>query len=232
MIIYDFLSESVAEVVAQLVPGAAFLTDDKYLKPVLQNDSLLFADWGEQDAEFSDDETTGTTDLKQLETQTQTESPEAMLARLQRENQALRSQLHTARDAMQVMSATMQRVVQDKPSSSSSPSHTSSSSSLSTTSSPNNQELKQKENEISRKQAEIDYFGGYSVRDIHECMLRDKARTEAYRDFMYKNKHMFEGKVVLDIGCGTGILSMFAARAGAKQVIGKTQGLSELFKGY
>ena len=50
-------------------------------------------------------------------------------------------------------------------------------------------------------------------------MLKDTVRTDAYRDFMYGNKSLFKGKIVLDVGCGTGILSMFCAKAGAARVI-------------
>ena len=50
-------------------------------------------------------------------------------------------------------------------------------------------------------------------------MIKDSVRTRAYRDAMLKNKHLFNGKVVLDVGCGTGILSMFASQAGAKHVM-------------
>lgn len=50
-------------------------------------------------------------------------------------------------------------------------------------------------------------------------MLKDTVRTDAYRDFIYQNKHLFAGKTVLDVGTGTGILSMFCAKAGAARVI-------------
>ena len=50
--------------------------------------------------------------------------------------------------------------------------------------------------------------------------MKDEVRTESYRDAMLKNRHIFKDKIVLDIGCGSGILSMFAAQAGAKMVIG------------
>ena len=51
-------------------------------------------------------------------------------------------------------------------------------------------------------------------------MLKDEVRTSTYMKAMVNNKHLFEGKVVLDVGSGTGILCMFAAKAGAKKVIG------------
>ena len=49
-------------------------------------------------------------------------------------------------------------------------------------------------------------------------MLQDTVRTKLYRDSIMNNPSNYKGKVVLDVGCGSGILSMFAAQAGAKRV--------------
>ncbi|XP_037098516.1 protein arginine N-methyltransferase 8-B-like isoform X2 [Syngnathus acus] len=72
------------------------------------------------------------------------------------------------------------------------------------------------------------YFDSYAHFGIHEEMLKDEVRTLTYRNAMYHNKHVFKDKVVLDVGSGTGILSMFAANAGAKHVYGiECSGISE-----
>uniref|UniRef100_A0A1J3CXD8 type I protein arginine methyltransferase n=1 Tax=Noccaea caerulescens TaxID=107243 RepID=A0A1J3CXD8_NOCCA len=63
------------------------------------------------------------------------------------------------------------------------------------------------------------YFGSYSSFGIHKEMISDKVRTEAYRDALLKNPTLLSGSVVMDVGCGTGILSLFAAQAGASRVI-------------
>lgn len=67
------------------------------------------------------------------------------------------------------------------------------------------------------------YFNTYSHFAIHHEMLTDKVRTESYRDAFLTNANRFTDSVVLDVGCGTGILSMFAAKAGCRKVISVDQ---------
>ena len=64
------------------------------------------------------------------------------------------------------------------------------------------------------------YFESYAHFSIHHEMLSDTVRTESYRDALLLNPDRLKGAKVLDIGCGTGILSMFAAKAGAERVVG------------
>lgn len=57
---------------------------------------------------------------------------------------------------------------------------------------------------------------GFSDVEMHLWMLRDDVRTEAYERALVKA--IRPGDVVVDVGAGTGLLSMMACRAGAARV--------------
>ncbi|KAE9605193.1 putative methyltransferase [Lupinus albus] len=65
---------------------------------------------------------------------------------------------------------------------------------------------------------DIAYFHSYSHLGIHHEMIKDRVRTETYREAIMRHQSFIAGKVVVDVGCGTGILSIFCAQAGAKRV--------------
>ena len=56
------------------------------------------------------------------------------------------------------------------------------------------------------------YFNSYSHYSIHQEMLQDSVRTKSYLDAIVNNKDYFKDKVVMDIGTGSGILSMFISK--------------------
>lgn len=77
-----------------------------------------------------------------------------------------------------------------------------------------------------------EYFESYDNIGVHNLMLRDGPRVEKYREAIMKSKDSFKDKIVMDVGSGTGLLSLFCAQAGAKHVyaVEACEGISELSK--
>jgi len=82
------------------------------------------------------------------------------------------------------------------------------------TSSPPPQAKKPKED----AKVDLEYFNSYDDINIHKLMLQDKPRTDAYEKAILDNSDVFKGKIVMDGRAGTGILSLFCKKAGAKKV--------------
>ena len=57
------------------------------------------------------------------------------------------------------------------------------------------------------------YFNYYAQLQHQQNMLQDYVRTGCYHEAITENRPDFEGKSVMDVGAGSGILSMFAAQA-------------------
>jgi protein arginine N-methyltransferase 3 len=55
-------------------------------------------------------------------------------------------------------------------------------------------------------------------KDIYAVMIRDKVRTSTYASFVLTNPILFCDSIVLDAGCGIGILSLLAAQSRTKDV--------------
>ncbi|XP_015076982.1 probable histone-arginine methyltransferase 1.3 [Solanum pennellii] len=62
------------------------------------------------------------------------------------------------------------------------------------------------------------YFHYYGQLLHQQNMLQDFIRTGTYYAAVIENRADFLGRVVVDVGAGSGILSLFAAQAGAKHV--------------
>ncbi|KAM0790111.1 hypothetical protein ACM66B_005437 [Microbotryomycetes sp. NB124-2] len=183
--------------------SSSFLDDDAFLKPVLEDDVMLQVDFDELS-------------LGNPVASTSAQAPQARPESTPSQNdlvEALRAQLADAEQAM----AQLKSIIRDR---------LGESMGLDQQAEVQAEKAVVKQTSIKGKDSagkperddDTHYFESYAYNEIHEIMLKDKVRTDSYRDFILNNPGIFKDAVVLDVGCGSGILSMFAAQCGAKKV--------------
>nr|XP_015204763.1 PREDICTED: histone-arginine methyltransferase CARM1 [Lepisosteus oculatus] len=72
--------------------------------------------------------------------------------------------------------------------------------------------------ERTEESSAVQYFQFYGYLSQQQNMMQDYVRTGTYQRAILQNHTDFKDKVVLDVGCGSGILSFFAAQAGARKI--------------
>ncbi|THU97998.1 S-adenosyl-L-methionine-dependent methyltransferase [Dendrothele bispora CBS 962.96] len=195
------------DAVRNLTGNEDFFRSDEYLVPVIENDALL--QYTPPNDKWSDDSdlddgyptsastsaATRPTHLNPHSAETRIKSLEKKLAQVKKDFDEYRGMV---REKMNLREAFEEARELEK-------------------------EKDQGKDAIEKKQREkrdddSHYFESYGYNDIHAVMIQDKIRTSTYAKFILTNPELFEGATVLDVGCGTGILSLFAARSGAKRV--------------
>ncbi|XP_025904388.1 histone-arginine methyltransferase CARM1 [Nothoprocta perdicaria] len=72
--------------------------------------------------------------------------------------------------------------------------------------------------ERTEESSAVQYFQFYGYLSQQQNMMQDYVRTGTYQRAILQNHSDFKDKIVLDVGCGSGILSFFAAQAGARKI--------------
>jgi protein arginine N-methyltransferase 3 len=126
----------------------AFLDDDKFLQPVLEDDTLLFS-LDDPELDLGTEEKSATTDADKVK------ELELRLASLSQQFLEYKNAVNKSFEA----------------------------------------QLAEPDKDEVKRDDDSHYFHSYAGNDIHETMLKDTVRTDAYRDFIYENKHLFKDKV-------------------------------------
>ena len=76
----------------------------------------------------------------------------------------------------------------------------------------------EKEEANLKSDSRVESYGHFAT--YEQTIKDDDVMILTFNNFIRHNAHLFRGKVVLDLECGVGVLSMIAAKAGAARVIG------------